>query len=293
MKVSIIDIGTQSLKHYIFEQDDTGKKLVYYKRYSDANLGESSIISPETMSRVIEIFQSCLDLNAVENVEKMQLVGTEILRKADNAAEFTIAVRAASGHEIEIISQDKEALYLYKGFLDIMPERQKFGAINIGGGSTELVVGTKEQLLSSVKLPFGAKFVRKMFGEHDDIDWQQLDEYLDEHIQVTEQVPELFITGVLDFITTVRPYIPFMSQPGNYLDHPLMLIMADWHDWILKMRDTSLEEQKKYFAKDPDFCDGTTIGHSVYYTFAKKLGVERVMPSSRDLTDGIVYEMNQ
>jgi exopolyphosphatase / guanosine-5'-triphosphate,3'-diphosphate pyrophosphatase len=293
MKLSIIDIGTQSFKHYIFEQNGLGKKLVYYKRHSDANLGESNVISRETINRNIQILRKCLDLNKAENVARMHLVGTEILRKAENASDFTAEARKISGHDIEIISHDKEALYLYEGFLDVVPKGEKFGAINIGGGSTELVIGSSDRLMSSVKLPFGAKFIRKTFGEHNDINWQKLDKYLDSEIQVADQVPELFITGVLDFLTTVLPHSPFVSKSCSLLDHPIILTIKDWRDWILKMRATPVEKQKEYYFKDPNFCDGTTIGHSVYYIFAKKLGVERVIPSSRDLTDGIIYEMNQ
>ena len=193
----------------------------------------------------------------------------------------------------EVISQEKEALYLYEGFLDVVPKGKKFAAINIGGGSTELVVGSPEHMASSVKLPFGAKFIRKTFGEHDEIDWNRLDNYLDQQVHAAEQVPDLFITGVLTFITTIGPHIPFVSAPCNLPGHPLELAMKDWRDWILKLRVTRLETLQKYFPQDPNFCDGTTIGHSVYYAFAKKLGVERVIPSNRDLTDGIIYEMNR
>lgn len=116
MKLSIIDIGTQSLKHYIFEQTGKERRLIYYKRHSDANLGESAAtktLSPETIARNMRILQACLDRNAAENVKKLHLVGTEILRKADNVADFTAMVHKASGYNIEIISQEKEALYLY------------------------------------------------------------------------------------------------------------------------------------------------------------------------------------
>ncbi|TSA45770.1 hypothetical protein D4R52_01785 [bacterium] len=291
MKFSIIDIGTQSLKHYIFELDKNGRKLVHYRRHSDANLGASDVISAETIGRNIKILKNCLDRNQSENVSKLHLVGTEILRKAKNAEDFKSAVREITGEEIEIISHDKEAQYLYEGFLDVVPAGKKFGAINIGGGSTELVIGTPEKLLYSYKLPFGAKFIRKEFGEHDFIDWQKLDEYLDREIQVSESVPELFITGVLDFITTIRSPAPFVSKPCGLPDHPIMLTLDNWHDWILRMRATPVEKLKEYYSKDPNFCDGTTIGHSVYYSFAKKLGVEWAIPSRRDLTDGIIYEM--
>lgn len=293
MKLSIIDIGTQSLKHYIFEQNSGGHRLVYYKRHSEANLGETSTLSQETIERNLGILQRCLELNAAEGVTGLKLIGTEILRQASNAAEFQQAVRQLAGHDIEVITQDKEALYLYEGFIDVIPHASVFAAINIGGGSTEVVLGTKEIFGASIQLPFGAKFLRRTFGEHNHTDWAGLDAYLDREIQVSQQAPVMFITGVLDFITTVKPLIPFVAQPCDFPRHPYILALADYWEYIQALRATPVEKLKEYFNKDPNFCDGTTMGHTVYYTFAKKLGVKQVIPSRNDLTDGIVYEMGQ
>jgi exopolyphosphatase / guanosine-5'-triphosphate,3'-diphosphate pyrophosphatase len=244
MKLSIIDIGTQSVKHYIFSQDADGRKLTHYKRYSEANLGEHETISQKTIDRNIEILKNCFELNTKENVEKTHMVGTEILRKASNAKDFTDGVSRISGMGIEIISQDKEALYLYEGFLEVVSPGEKFGVINIGGGSTELVIGTKEKLLKSMKFPFGVKFIRKTFGEHNDIDWDELDQYLEKEINPSAQTSKLFITGVLDFITTIDPYVSFNATHSQLLDHPIVLTMQDWRQWILKLRTTPIEKHR-------------------------------------------------
>ncbi|MEK7648628.1 MAG: hypothetical protein AAB400_01785 [Patescibacteria group bacterium] len=290
MKLSIIDIGTQSIKHYIFDCTNSGNTLIAYKRYSGANLGESSVLSPETIERNIGILQMCIERNAAEGVGQLRLVGTDILRKAQNANDFIVPVQKISGQTIEIICQEREALYLYKAFLDFVPESMKFSAVNIGGGSTECVVGTKQSLISSVKLPFGAKFIRTTFGDHDHIDWQKLDEYLDEAVQVNDGVDELFITGVLDYMTAIRPLLEFESDTCTYPSHPISLPIQRWRDWLIALRTTPLDAQKNYYTKDPQFCDGFGIGQSVYYAFAKKLGAQRIIPSSRDLVDGILYD---
>lgn len=292
MNLSIIDIGTQSMKHYIFALENGYKKLVHYKRHSEANLGEAETLSANTIARNISILQRCLDLNKEHGVTKLHLVGTEILRKASNASEFTNKVKQISGEDIEIISHDKEAQYLYEGFIPIVPAQTRFAAVNIGGGTTELVVGTEERLEAAVKIPFGAKFIRKTFGEHNELDWSKLDEYLNDTITITVTAPELFITGVLDISTTLRPAFPFTSENCPYPDHPILLTLSDYWDYIQKLRATPVEQLKEHFTKDPNFCNGYTIGLSVYYACAKKLGVERIIPSNNDLTDGIICEMS-
>ena len=63
MIISIIDIGTKSLKHYVFNIFDSGKELLSYKRYSEANLGADKDISTETEEKLFSIINSCLDNN--------------------------------------------------------------------------------------------------------------------------------------------------------------------------------------------------------------------------------------
>jgi|GEM_PF-2470887 len=297
MKLSVIDIGTQSLKHYIFDVgiDAAGnhyKKVLHYKRHSEANLGESLVLSGETIARVLGILQKCLDMNRAEGVEKLHIIGTEIFRKAENAVQLTDEVKRISGEAIEIISQDKEALYLYQGFIDVMPDAAQYAAINIGGGSTEAVVGDKNNLGQVIKLPFGAKYLRKTFGEHDSTDWPALEQFLDKEIKVEPSAAsDMFITGVLTFITTVRPHIPFTARPCEIPGHPFIMDMADYHNYILSLRAATVAQLQEYFPLDPNFSYGTTMGHTVYYTVGRKLGIQRVIPSNNDLTDGIIYQM--
>ena len=61
MKLSIIDIGTQSVKHYIFEQNNLGRRLVYYKRYSEANLGEHHEIMILSFFVVCSGYSICME----------------------------------------------------------------------------------------------------------------------------------------------------------------------------------------------------------------------------------------
>jgi exopolyphosphatase/guanosine-5'-triphosphate,3'-diphosphate pyrophosphatase len=293
MRISIIDIGTQSLKHYIFEVEGNDKKLLHYKRYSEANLGESLTISKESIERNLGILKECLSLNASKKVTKLQVLGTEILRKATNAPDFRTAVKEISGHEVEIISQDLEAQYLYEGFISIIPDDFQFAAMNIGGGSTEVVVGNKKGLTDSKKLPFGVKFIKKTFSKDGNMDWNGIDEYLDKEIALdsTDSTNAVFVTGVLDFITAIGPTLGFAFEKNNIPNHPIKFTFDTYVSFLETLRRTPVEDLKKLYPKDPGYADNFAIGQSVYVGIVRKFKARIIIPSNNDLTDGVIHRL--
>jgi exopolyphosphatase/guanosine-5'-triphosphate,3'-diphosphate pyrophosphatase len=291
MTVSIIDIGTQSLKHYIFDVKGNSKTSLHYKRYSDANLGENEVISPETIQRNINILSECLEKNKTVGVSKLQIVGTEILRKAQNAKDFTAAVKELSGHDVQIISQDKEAQYLYDGFINLIPDNFTFASMNIGGGSTEVVIGDKHHLIDSKKIPFGVKSVKKTFLKDTGMDWKGMDEYLAQEIVMGHEAENVFVTGVLDFITAVGPHLGFEFEKNTIPNHPIKVTLEKYISFLEVLRNTSIEDLKKLYPKDPGFADNFAVGQSVYVAISRKLKAKTIIPSNNDLTDGVIHAL--
>lgn len=291
MIISIIDIGTKSLKHYVFSIFDASKELLNYKRYSEANLGADKNISTETEERLFSIIKSCLDINKSFKTEKLKIVGTEIFRSSDQAKELAIKIKDLADVDVEILDHEKEAYYLYKGFIDLIKDNGNFAAANIGGGSTEIVFGNNDNLKYSQKLPFGVNFLKNTFGGAE-IDWKALDEYLNKNIDsYIEKADMLFITGVLDFLSVVAPQLGFNFNNCSIGSHPLSLDIKEYQALVAKLRETPIETLRNFYAKDPDFANNVAIGQSVYLKIAEKLGSSVIVPSNNDLTDGIVNEM--
>lgn len=293
MIVSIIDIGTKSLKHYIFRLTNTSKERLHYKRYSEANLGGEENISQETEARILSIVSECLKLNEVEQVDKLKIVGTEVFRKSEQARELAKKIKDFSKTELEILDQDREAYYLYYSFIDSISLGNDFAAVNIGGGSTEIVMGDAYSLKYSQELPFGVNFLKNTFGQKQ-LDWPRLDKYLDENIiSYVGGADVLFVTGVLDFLKTVAPSLGFNFEETFLTTSHLSLSIYDYHDLVMKLRETPVETLRSFYPIDPDFANNVAIGQSVYLRVAEKLGVKVIIPSNNDLTDGIVKEMER
>lgn len=104
-------------------------------------LDERSMLSEEAMERGL----NCLSLFA----ERLQgfspssvcIVGTHTLRQALNAPEFLKRAEKVIPYPIEIISGNEEARLIFMGVEHTQPEKGRKLVIDIGGGSTELVIG--------------------------------------------------------------------------------------------------------------------------------------------------------
>ncbi len=293
MKISIIDIGTQSLKHYIFSVENSGKEIIHFKRYSDLSLGMGDMIPKEAFERASELLTACAALNIKEKVEKGKVLGTEALRRAKNAGEFSNMVEKILGVRPEIISQEKEALYLYQGFVKIVPAGQTFAAVNIGGGSTELVIGDSVRLSASYKLPLGVRTLKPKFTNAlGEIDWSTFDSHLEKEIVVAETIDTLFVTGVLEFVRAVASPLHLAYTHDSLKNHPVRFSLDGFADYVQKLRNIKIPELKKIYSKDPAFCDNIAVGQSVYLAVAKKIGAQNIFPSNNDLTDGVIESLS-
>lgn len=290
-KISIIDIGTQSIKHYIFAVEGIQKNILHYQRYSEANLGNNWQIDKEAIGRNIEILQQCIQKNTEDAVSKTIAVGTQILRTASNAEKFCQSVKDNFRLEIKILSHQDEAFYLYKWLASIVSEGS-FGAVNIGWGSTEIVVGTKDHLDKDVKIEIGVKTLRSLFTTSTGIDRVTMESYLDQELKLGDiQQDTVFITGVLDFYLTVWPQLGFHFTENRLPNHPIIFDLLFMQEFIQTLRSTDIGTLRSMYSQDPWFADNVAIGQTLYRKVAQKLGAKQICPSKNDLTDGLVADV--
>jgi exopolyphosphatase / guanosine-5'-triphosphate,3'-diphosphate pyrophosphatase len=105
---------------------------------------------------------------------KVRVVGTNTLRKAKNAESFIQKAEAVLGHEIEIISGLEEARLIYKGVAQFLPSSEdRRLVIDIGGGSTECIIGRDLDILQADSFYMGCvEFTKHFFPRNS---WSQKD----------------------------------------------------------------------------------------------------------------------
>lgn len=165
MKVAALDLGTNTFLCLIAKKHDNKIVEVYEDLTSTVRLGKNIALRNEIESESLLRAESCLKTfsEAINKhqVEKIRAVATSAARDARNGSELITLCRKYN-IPVDIISGDEEAAISFSGSVsDLMPDKmdsEQVLTVDIGGGSTELIVGepSSKKIIFKKSLNIGA-----------------------------------------------------------------------------------------------------------------------------------------
>jgi exopolyphosphatase/guanosine-5'-triphosphate,3'-diphosphate pyrophosphatase len=158
MTLAAIDVGTNSAKLLVARVE--GREVTpLLHRSVVTRLGEgvdrSGAISAPAADRTLALLKEFRGLAAERGATAVVAAGTQVFRAASNAAEVLDRARREAGVEIRVLSAHDEARLAFLGAAGAARTPRAL-AIDIGGGSTEVMVGSGEDLHASWSAPAGA-----------------------------------------------------------------------------------------------------------------------------------------
>ena len=158
--LAAVDVGTNSLHLVVAKVGDDDTFDVVAREKEMVRLGSGSgdmkRLAPDAIERGVETltrFRRIADISGAP----LRAVATSAVREADNHHEFLARARADAGVEVEVISGVEEARLIHLGVLQALPVfDRRLLLCDIGGGSTELLVGQKGEVLFARSLKLGA-----------------------------------------------------------------------------------------------------------------------------------------
>jgi len=160
-KIAAIDIGTNSFHMVIVESLDNNYFNVIDREKEVLRLSPDSgkdmkRIREELIPTAIELLRRFADIAKSHGAE-IHAVATSAVREATNQEEFIEIIKKETGISINVISGIEEARLIYLGVLKSIPAfNRRILCIDIGGGSTEFLIGEKEKILYSNSIKIGA-----------------------------------------------------------------------------------------------------------------------------------------
>lgn len=177
-EVAAIDLGSNSFHMIVARLDDGGVHIVDRLRERVA-LAEGLVerqLTPEAEERAIACVQRFGQRIEGLPPALVRAVGTNTLRKARNARGFLERAAGALGHSIEIISGQEEARLIYLGVLHDLPDSPPHKlVVDIGGGSTEFILGRGEETWQRDSVEMGCVRWKQRFFEDGGIDRDRMD----------------------------------------------------------------------------------------------------------------------
>jgi exopolyphosphatase/guanosine-5'-triphosphate,3'-diphosphate pyrophosphatase len=163
-----IDIGTNSFHLIIVKVEENSALTILDREKEVIRLGsqkgnELSHISEEEIDKGLSILKSFKKLADVYNA-KVHAVATSAVREAENKKDFLDKVLVETGIKIEVINGRKEAEYIYRGVRKALHyKNKKLLCFDIGGGSTEYILGFNDKIIYGESIKIGAVRLSKKF----------------------------------------------------------------------------------------------------------------------------------
>jgi len=172
-RCACIDIGSNTTRLLVAEDDDLRlRELLAERAFTrlasacDAH-GE---IAPEKIFEIADIVARQARMADELGTDSVRVVATSAVRQAVNARALADAVDAACGLRVDVLTGEEEARLAFAGVIGMLrdPPAGDLGVVDVGGGSTELVVGTARAGVTwSISLPVGSSNATDAELSHD------------------------------------------------------------------------------------------------------------------------------
>lgn len=165
--VAAVDLGSNSF-HMVLAQNDFGKLRILDKMRDRVRLAEGlqpdGGLDKDARKRAVACLERFGERLQDISATQVRVVGTNTLRIVKNASDFLAELRSAIGHPIDIISGREEARLIYLGVAhDVVESGGKRLVVDIGGGSTECIIGERLDPIAADSLHMGCVTFSKRF----------------------------------------------------------------------------------------------------------------------------------
>jgi exopolyphosphatase / guanosine-5'-triphosphate,3'-diphosphate pyrophosphatase len=166
---AVIDIGSNSVLLLVGQRHGNGSLEIVRDESTVARVAEGTAASgrllPAAIERTLAVLRRYREIASADGVLEIEAVATEGLRMAGNASEFLGPASELLGSPVRLISGDEEARLSYRSVAIEHPEVDPLRVLDIGGGSTELVVGRGLEVEQAVSHRLGSVRITEQLGD--------------------------------------------------------------------------------------------------------------------------------
>ncbi|MEU8436680.1 Ppx/GppA phosphatase family protein [Streptomyces sp. NPDC029216] len=310
-RVAGIDCGTNSIRLLVADCDPaTGELVELDRRMTIVRLGQgvdrTGRLAPEALERT---FAACREYAAVIKelgAERVRFVATSASRDAENRADFVRGVLDILGVEPEVISGEQEAEFSFTGATKELTGRthleRPFLVVDIGGGSTEFVVG-EDHVRAARSVDVGCV---RMTERHLVVDGEVTDPPTAGQVDAmradieaaldlaAETVPldeARTLVGLAGSVTTVAAIALGLEAYESERIHHSRISYEQVREISGRMLTATHDERSAIPVMHPGRVDVIGAGALVLLAIMERVGASEVVVSEHDILDGIAWSV--
>lgn len=283
----LIDIGSSTVKVYKLVEEElriiAAKSLPFKTEFEKAKR---------------ELFSFINDIKKTNPSCLIKTFATAFYRKLDKQEQQKLIDEffENTGLYFNIISHELENFYLQKALIGRYTGSESLLLINIGGGSTELVVIKNNKVLETVNIDLGVGTILQKFSEISDqisgIDINQVKEFVNKFLpDINHKVSLAFYSGgELNYMKLAK----YNLEKNNLFsdeDHPSVISLENFEIRNLEVfLKTKLEDLEKLMPENPSWMHGARSCSAIAEAICDKYNIQKIIPSDSNLINGVVRQ---
>jgi exopolyphosphatase/guanosine-5'-triphosphate,3'-diphosphate pyrophosphatase len=261
-------------------------------------IGQDGGLGATGIERTLAVLRDYAEI-ARQHGAPIRAIGTEALRRAPNAAQFLGPAAALLGTDIEVIDGEREAALTFLAAVTSFPDLVDLPlvVIDIGGGSTEVIVSEAGQVVSRTSLPLGSVRLTERFVRNDP---PSADEVAALDAEIAGQLagwperapgaPPWQLIGTAGTVTTLAAMALGLADYDPDRVHGHRLGRQALEREIQRLAATSQAERELMPGLDPRRADVIFAGARILQAFVDRLDVSAVIVNDRGIRWGLLYE---
>jgi len=294
LKKAVIDIGTNSCRLFIatLENNKIKEKILKYMEITrlGENVNKTRVLSEEAMERTIKVLKKYKEKIVELKIKEIKVTATSAMRDSKNSDEFIKRVKKEVGLNIECISGKEEGIFSFLGVISEFNER--IMVIDIGGGSTEFILGDKNNIEYVESFNVGAVRLRELFFKSNDYSLQRAKIWVEEILGKLQKYKneEFTLVGVAGTVTTHVTLLLEMEDYDTEKIHMYKLTKSNIEKNLEKLLKCSLEERQNLKGLHPKRAEVIIPGTYILLWIMEILGKNEIIVSESDILEGLMLD---
>ncbi len=298
--VEFIDLGTNSVRAAVVRLNPNFSFTLLSVQKQVVRLGENEYLNqeliPEAMDRAILVCKHFVGMGRSYGVEEVMAVCTSATRDANNQAEFLEKLKTETGLDFRIISGLEEARLIYLGVsnsVDLGGKKAVF--IDVGGGSTEVIVGDQRHYLTLDSLKLGAIRLTTLF-----IPTEETGPIFPERYSLMKKSVRNKIVRTVQRVKKQEVEVALASSgtainlaqiaARNLGGEATTLTLNRLKRTVALLSTKNLDDRRKVPGINPERADIIIGGAAILETIMEDLNIQEVRISEAGLLDGMIFD---
>jgi exopolyphosphatase/guanosine-5'-triphosphate,3'-diphosphate pyrophosphatase len=296
--LAAIDCGTNSTRLLISEGGRTIDRRMVITRLG-RGVDASGRLDPDAIAATVDVLRDYRAAMDERGVTRLRITATSAARDAANADDFFAAAEVAVGARPELLSGTEEGELSFAGATaGLDPAAGPFLVVDIGGGSTECMVGT-DRVDAVRSFDVGCVRLTEKHLASDPPAPEELSNAIDEATRwfddLVREVPASLaartVVGLAGTISTVAAVEIGLAEWDRDVIHHFVLTRPAIEDVFRTLATESFADRVHNPGLEPARADVIVGGCCALVAFVRTLGIDEVLVSESDILDGLVASL--